>query len=207
MPGSRLPSGREVGIVDVPGHERFVKNMLAGVGGIDLALLMVAANEGVMPQTREHLAILDIIGVRRGVVAITKKDLVDEELLTLVRMEVEELIATTTIAGAPVVAVSSVTREGLPELLAAIDQQLDQHRAEKRFGPAPPPRRPDFYHRRRRHGGHRHAHRRHADGGAGGGDCPFRPEIAHPRPADAQGKGQYRHPRQPGGGEPGGDEY
>ena len=70
----KLPSGREMGIVDVPGHERFIKNMVAGVGGIDLALLVVAANEGVMPQTREHLAILDLLGIQRGVVAITKKD-------------------------------------------------------------------------------------------------------------------------------------
>src|SRR5213593_3889611 len=73
----KLPSGEEVSIVDVPGHERFVKNMLAGVGGIDLALLLVAADEGVMPQTREHLAILDLLGVSRGVVVLTKKDLVD----------------------------------------------------------------------------------------------------------------------------------
>ncbi len=122
----KLPGGREVGIVDVPGHERFVKNMLAGVGGIDLALLIVAANEGVMPQTREHLAILDLIGVRRGIVVITKKDLVDEELLTLVRMEVEEVIAPTVLAGAPVIAVSAVTGEGLPELVATIDKQLDE---------------------------------------------------------------------------------
>ncbi|HJX12322.1 MAG TPA: selenocysteine-specific translation elongation factor, partial [Dehalococcoidales bacterium] len=121
----KLPSGREVGVVDVPGHERFVKNMLAGVGGIDLALLIVAANEGAMPQTREHLAILDIIGVRRGIVVITKKDLVDDELLSLVRMEVEEIIAGTALAGAPVVAVSAVTGEGLPELLAVIDGLLE----------------------------------------------------------------------------------
>jgi len=98
----KLPSGREVGIVDVPGHERFVKNMLAGVGGIDLALLIVAANEGVMPQTREHLAILDIIGIKNGIVVVTKKDLVDEELLTLVRMEIEEIIDDTTLSGSPV---------------------------------------------------------------------------------------------------------
>jgi selenocysteine-specific elongation factor len=122
----KLPSGREVGIVDVPGHERFVKNMLAGVGGIDLALLIVAANEGVMPQTREHLAILDLIGVRRGIAVITKKDLVDEELLTLVRMEVEEILAATVLAGAPVIAVSSLTGAGLPELVAAIDRMLDE---------------------------------------------------------------------------------
>ncbi|MBA7617951.1 Selenocysteine-specific elongation factor [subsurface metagenome] len=121
----KLPSGREVGIVDVPGHERFVKNMLAGVGGIDLALLIVAANEGVMPQTKEHLAILDLLKVPRGVVVITKKDLVDEELLSLVRMEIEELISPTTIAQSPIVAVSAATGEGLPELVATVDRLLD----------------------------------------------------------------------------------
>src|SRR6187551_2256050 len=83
-----LPSGQEVSIVDVPGHERFIKNMLAGVGGIDIALLVVAADEGVMPQTREHLAILDLLGINRGVVALTKTDLVDEEWLALVREEI-----------------------------------------------------------------------------------------------------------------------
>jgi selenocysteine-specific elongation factor len=130
----KLPSGREVGIVDVPGHERFVKHMLAGVGGIDLALFIVAANEGIMPQTREHLAILDLIGVKRGVVVITKKDLVDEEMLTLVRMELEELIATTTIARSPIVTVSSVTGEGIPEILVIIDKQLDQTEPKKDLG-------------------------------------------------------------------------
>src|SRR3972149_3784963 len=121
----RLPSGREVSIVDVPGHERFVRHMLAGVGGIDVALLIIAANEGVMPQTREHLAILDLIGVRRGIVVVTKKDLVDDDLLGLVRMEIEELIAGTTIAGAPIVAVSALTGAGLAELLVALDKLLD----------------------------------------------------------------------------------
>ena len=80
----KLPSGREIGIVDVPGHERFVRNMLAGAGGIDIAMLVIAANEGVMPQTREHLAILDLLGISKGVVALTKKDLVDKEWLDLV---------------------------------------------------------------------------------------------------------------------------
>jgi selenocysteine-specific elongation factor len=130
----KLPSGREVGIVDVPGHERFVKNMLAGVGGIDLALLIVAANEGVMPQTREHLAILDLIGVKRGIVVITKKDLVDDELLSLVRMEVEEIIAGTSIAGADILTVSAVTGEGLPELVAAIDKLLDTTEPRRDLG-------------------------------------------------------------------------
>jgi selenocysteine-specific elongation factor len=130
----KLPSGREVGIVDVPGHERFVKNMLAGVGGIDLALLIVAANEGIMPQTREHLAILDLIGVKHGVVTITKKDLVDEDMLALVRMEVEELLAPTTLAGSPIVAVSSLTGDGINELLGVLDKQLDKTEPKKDTG-------------------------------------------------------------------------
>ncbi len=130
----KLPSGREVGIVDVPGHERFVKNMLAGVGGIDLALLIVAANEGIMPQTREHLAILDLIGVKHGVVAITKKDLVDADMLALVKLEVEEVIAPTTLAGSPIVAVSSLTGEGVPELLRVLDTLLNKTESKKDTG-------------------------------------------------------------------------
>jgi len=121
----KLPSGREVSIVDVPGHERFIKNMLAGVGGIDLALLVIAADEGVMPQTREHLAILDLLNVKNGLVVLTKKDLVDEEGLELVALEAEEVIKGTVLAEAPIVAVSAKTGEGLPELIAAIDRQLD----------------------------------------------------------------------------------
>src|SRR6516164_5245424 len=87
-----LPSGREVSIVDVPGHESFIKNMLAGVGGIDVALLVIAADEGIMPQTREHLAILNMLQVRAGVIALTKCDLVDDEWLELVREEVAQQI-------------------------------------------------------------------------------------------------------------------
>ncbi len=121
----RLPSGREVSIVDVPGHERFIKNMLAGVGGIDLALLVIAADEGIMPQTREHLAILDLLRVSRGVIVISKKDLVDGELLELVTMEIKETLAGTSLADAPMVAVSAVTGEGLPGLVRTIDELLD----------------------------------------------------------------------------------
>ena len=121
----KFPGGQEVGIVDVPGHEHFIKNMLAGVGGIDLALLIVAANEGVMPQTREHLDILDLLGVDKGIVVITKKDLVDEELLTLVTMEIEEIIEPTSLAGVPIVSVSAMTGEGLPELVSAIEGMLE----------------------------------------------------------------------------------
>src|SRR6266498_4172681 len=120
----RLPSGREVSIVDVPGHERFIKNMLAGVGGIDLALLVVAADEGVMPQTREHLAILDLLGVSSGVVAITKRELVDDDWLELVMADVEETLASTSLAGAELIPCSAHTRAGLPELLAALEGRL-----------------------------------------------------------------------------------
>jgi selenocysteine-specific elongation factor len=120
-----LPSGREASVVDVPGHESFIKNMLAGVGGIDVALLVIAADEGVMPQTEEHLAILDLLRVRSGVVALTKCDLVDDEWLELVRDEVAETLAPTTLAGSPIIACSAVTRAGLPALLAALDAALD----------------------------------------------------------------------------------
>ena len=119
-----LPSGREVSIVDVPGHERFIKNMLAGVGAIDLALLIVAADESVMPQTREHLAILDILRIRRALVVITKSDLVDEELVELVKAEVEDVLEATSFAGCQMIAVSAYTGDGLEELKSAIDNIL-----------------------------------------------------------------------------------
>jgi selenocysteine-specific elongation factor len=125
-----LPNGREVSIVDVPGHEGFIKNMLAGVGGIDAALLVVAADEGVMPQTREHLAILDLLQVRHGVVVLTKADLVDEEWLELVREEVAEQLQPTSLAGVRILPVSAYTRQGLPELLAELEHVLDE--AEER---------------------------------------------------------------------------
>ena len=130
----KLPSGRDVGVIDVPGHERFVKNMLAGVGGIDLALLIVAADEGIMPQTREHLAILDLLDIRRGIVVITKMDMVDEELLSLVKLEIEDLVRSTTLSDAPITAVSAVTGEGLPDLVSAIDQLLMSAEARRDVG-------------------------------------------------------------------------
>ncbi|MDI6843429.1 MAG: selenocysteine-specific translation elongation factor [Anaerosomatales bacterium] len=117
----KLPSGRSMGVVDVPGHERFVRQMVAGATGIDVVLFVVAADDGIMPQTREHLAIVDLLGIPAGVVALTKADLVDEEWLELVAEDVRELIAGTSIAGAPIVPVSSKTGRGLDDLLAAID--------------------------------------------------------------------------------------
>jgi len=121
----RLPSGQEVSIVDVPGHEDFIRNMLAGVGGIDLALFVVAADEGVMPQTREHLAILDLLQVQGGVVALTKSDLVeDPEWLEMVQEEVREELAGSVLQEAKIVPVSARTRQGLSELLAELDRLL-----------------------------------------------------------------------------------
>ncbi|HET7226377.1 MAG TPA: selenocysteine-specific translation elongation factor [Candidatus Eisenbacteria bacterium] len=118
------PAGVHVGLVDVPGHERFVKNMLAGVGGIDLVLLVIAADEGPMPQTREHLAIVQLLGIGRAVVALTKSDLVEAEWLAEARAEVQALLAGTPFADAPIVPCSAVTGAGLPELLAALDREL-----------------------------------------------------------------------------------
>jgi selenocysteine-specific elongation factor len=119
-----LPGGQSVSVVDVPGHERFIKNMLAGVGGIDAALLIVAADEGPMPQTVEHLAILDLLDVNRGVIVLTKADAVDADWLDLVREEVRELVSTTTLADAPIVTVSALTGEGLSTLLETLETVL-----------------------------------------------------------------------------------
>jgi selenocysteine-specific elongation factor len=110
----------QIGFIDVPGHERFVKNMLAGIGGIDSALLVVAADESIKPQTREHFAICRLLDIRTGVIAITKRDLVVEDILDLVRMEIEEMVAGSFLAGKPIVPVSSVTGAGLDDLRRAI---------------------------------------------------------------------------------------
>ncbi|HYR51314.1 MAG TPA: selenocysteine-specific translation elongation factor [Candidatus Dormibacteraeota bacterium] len=131
-----LPSGRRIAIVDVPGHERFVKNMLAGATGIDLVLLVVAADEGVMPQTREHLAIVDLLQIRRGVVALTKSDLVDPETLGVVKAEVGELLRPTLLKGIPILPFSAVTGEGLDALLQALDLAAGEAQGRRDQGPA-----------------------------------------------------------------------
>ncbi|HKV50265.1 MAG TPA: selenocysteine-specific translation elongation factor [Gemmatimonadaceae bacterium] len=109
-----------LGVVDVPGHEAFVRNMLAGATGVDLVLLVIAADEGVMPQTREHLAILDLLGVRGGVIALTKCDLVDDDWLALVREDVEALVSGTPLQGAPMVPTSVISSRGLDELRSTL---------------------------------------------------------------------------------------
>ncbi len=130
----KLPSGDEVSIVDVPGHERFIKNMLAGVGGIDLALLVIAADESVMPQTREHLAILDLLQIKKGIAVVTKSDLVDGDWLDLVVADVEEVLTGTTLESSPVVTVSATTGKGLSELIHTIEESLKVTPTKKDLG-------------------------------------------------------------------------
>jgi selenocysteine-specific elongation factor len=130
----RLPGGREVSIVDVPGHERFIKNMLAGVGGIDLALLVIAADEGVMPQTREHLAILDLLQLKSGILVVTKKDLVDGDWMEIVAEDVRDATEGTALEGAPLVACSAVTGEGLEQLVSAIEEKLSETPPKRDIG-------------------------------------------------------------------------
>ena len=122
----KLASGIEISIVDVPGHERFIKNMLMGSGGVDAALLLIAADEGPMPQTREHLAILDLLCINTGLVIITKKDLVDQEWLDLVILDVEEMLKNTSLANAQVLAVSAERGDGIDELTIALDGLISQ---------------------------------------------------------------------------------
>ncbi len=117
-----LPSGIRMGIIDVPGHEKFVKHMVAGVWGIDLVALIIAADEGVMPQTREHLDICRLLKVKKGLVVLTKIDLVDPDLLELVKEEVTEIVKDTFLKDAPILAVSSITGEGIPQLISTLDR-------------------------------------------------------------------------------------
>ena len=119
-----LASGQELGFVDVPGHVRFLKNMLAGVGAVEAALLVVAATEGWMPQSEEHLRILDLLGIRHGVAVVSKADLVDDDLLELARLEVEERLEQSAFSPAAVLAVDSRSGRGLPELRDALDSML-----------------------------------------------------------------------------------
>src|SRR6185312_15082040 len=124
-----LPPFR-LGIVDVPGHERFVKNMLAGATGIDLAVLVVAADDSIMPQTREHLEILRLLGLRHGVIALTKCDLVDETTREVVELEVRELVQGTFLENAPLIATSAHNGKGIAELKSAI-AEMCQHVEER----------------------------------------------------------------------------
>ncbi|HEY3308395.1 MAG TPA: selenocysteine-specific translation elongation factor [Desulfuromonadaceae bacterium] len=131
-----LPGGFQFGIVDVPGHEKFVRTMVAGVGGMDLVMLVIAADEGIMPQTREHLDILRLLGVKSGLVALTKRDMIDPEWLALVTEEVRDFVAGSFLETAPVVAVSARTGQGLEELrreLVGLAETIEEKRREGPF--------------------------------------------------------------------------
>jgi selenocysteine-specific elongation factor len=130
----KLPGGLEVGVIDVPGHEHFIKNMLAGVSGMDLVLLVVAANESIKQQTREHLAILDLMEVPKMIAVITQSDLADEDQITLVGMEIEDLLKPTRFAGASIAATSSVTGQGLEDLKITIDKVLSTCQPRRDIG-------------------------------------------------------------------------
>lgn len=125
-----LPGGKRAGIVDVPGHERFIKNMLAGASGIDLVILVVAADEGVMPQTKEHLSILSLLHIKKGIIVLTKKDLVDEEWLEIVIEQIQEDVLGTFLENAKIIPVSSVTGDGLNLLIDEIDRLTDEVEAK-----------------------------------------------------------------------------
>jgi len=122
----RLPNGDQVSLIDVPGHEKFIRHMVAGVGGIDLVLLIIAADEGVMPQTKEHMQIIELLGIEHGIAVITKKDLVDQEFLMMVEEEVQAFLAKTILKDAPVISVSGTTLEGIESLKLLIQKQLSQ---------------------------------------------------------------------------------
>jgi selenocysteine-specific elongation factor len=186
-----------VGIVDVPGHIDFIKNMLAGVGGIDAAMLVIAADEGVMPQTREHLAILDLLAVPAAAVALTKTDLIDDpEWLDLVTLDVAELLAGTHLAGAPIVPVSAVTGAGLDAPAHTGGAAGRAARAPRSRSPAPA-HRPHLHPQRLWHRRHRHAARRRVCGRRRRGDSARPPRCPHPHAANAPPPGRNRTPRQP----------
>ena len=129
-----LPDGEELGIVDVPGHRDFIENMLSGVGGIDAALFIIAADEGVMPQTKEHLAILDLLQVKNGIIVITKIDLVeDPDWLDLVEMDVHDAVKGTVLEHARIVRVSAYTKAGIDALIKILQELLAEVKPKPDF--------------------------------------------------------------------------
>jgi len=130
-----LPCGHRLGIVDVPGHEKFVKNMVAGVTGMDMVAFIIAADEGIMPQTVEHFEICRLLGVKQGMVVLTKKDMVDEDWLDMVQDEIHEFCEGSFLEDAPIIPVSSITGEGIDEVLKTLDEFVRQHNFQEAFGP------------------------------------------------------------------------
>lgn len=129
-----LPSGKRAGIIDVPGHEKFIKNMLAGVSGIDMVLLVIAADEGIMPQTREHFEILQLLNIKKGIVVLTKIDMVDDDWLSMIKEDVSEEFKGTFLENAPLIPVSSKTGAGIKDLIWEIDKAAEQVEAKDTEG-------------------------------------------------------------------------
>lgn len=127
-----LPNGKHIGIVDMPGHERFVKNMVAGSSGIDVVTMVIAADEGVMPQTREHMEICNLMGIQHGIIALTKTDLVDEDLLELALDDINDFVQGTFLEDKPIIPLSSATGQGLPDFIATLESICD-HIPERKF--------------------------------------------------------------------------
>ena len=130
-----LPNGQRLGIVDVPGHEKFVRNMVAGAAGMDLVAFIVAADEGIMPQTVEHFEICQLLGVRDGLIVLTKKDLVDAEWLAMVEEELREFFQGSFLENAPILAVNSVSGEGIEEVKAVLATKAAGIDLPEEFGP------------------------------------------------------------------------
>ncbi len=130
-----LPSNKRAGIIDVPGHEKFVKHMLAGVGGMDVVMLVVAADEGVMPQTIEHLDILSLLDVKKGVIVVTKKSMVDQEFLELVLEDIKEAVKGSFMEGSKLIAVDSINKDGIDDLIKEIDRLSTEVKKDKNTKP------------------------------------------------------------------------
>jgi len=130
-----LPCGHRIGIVDVPGHEKFIRNMVAGAAGMDMVAFIIAADEGIMPQTKEHFDICRLLGVRNGIIILTKKDMVEPDWLEMVEEEVRDFFAGSFLEEAPLVAVSSITGEGIDEVIQLIDERVKATRFQEEFGP------------------------------------------------------------------------
>ncbi|MQG85426.1 MAG: selenocysteine-specific translation elongation factor, partial [SAR202 cluster bacterium] len=127
----KLESGEEVSIIDVPGHEKFIKNMLTGVGGIDMAILVIAADEGIMPQTIEHFQIINLLEIKSLIVAITKKDLVDSDWISLIKEEIGELLKESPFLDSPIIELSSVTGQGVDDLIIQIEKKAERINSNK----------------------------------------------------------------------------
>ncbi len=198
-----LPDGGRAGIIDVPGHEKFVRNMLAGAGGIDLALLIVAADEGVMPQTVEHLGILSLLEIQHGIIVLTKTDMVDEDWRELVAEDIRSQVKGTFLEDAPLIPVSSYTGEGIEELRQEIFRQISLLGGKKAGHPLPYSGGPGLL-----HGGLWHGHHRYPDRGpapCGGRGVHLPPGAGEPgaQPAGPRQRCADRLRGPAGGGEPG----